>query len=335
MSLRVVFMGTPDFAVPTLTEIVGHGHEIACVYTREAKPAGRGLDARLTPVHALANTLRLPVRTPRTLRADDETARFQRLEADIAVVVAYGLILPPAILAAPRRCCLNLHGSLLPRWRGAAPIHRAVMSGDTETGVMVMQMEAGLDTGPVAMTERLPIDSDMTTGVVHDRLKRLGADLMIRALAALEKDALRFTPQAQTGATYAQKITKDEARIEWSRPAAVLHDHIRGLSPFPGAWFAADWGQGPVRVKVLKKRRRGGCGWRSTGHDPRRGTDHCLRQRFHPADRGAAGRTRRHAGGGLPARRWPCARYERPVARRSGRRHRERMNAALPPDDRV
>lgn len=252
MALRVVFMGTPDFACPVLAEIIGQGHEVAAVYTREPAPAGRGMALTPSPVQRIAERFGLPVFTPRTFRDETVIEAFAAHDADVAVVVAYGLILPPAALEGPREGCLNLHASLLPRWRGAAPIQRAIMAGDRETGVMVMRMEEGLDTGPVAMAERLTIGPDMTAGDLHDRLSYLGADLMARALGALERGSLRFTPQAEAGVTYARKIDKAEARLDWTRPAQALHDHVRGLSPFPGAWFEADWGQGPQRVKVLR-----------------------------------------------------------------------------------
>ena len=252
MSLRVVFMGTPDFAVPTLSEILGQGHEVVAVYTRAPKPAGRGMDEQKTPVHRLADRFAIPVFTPRTLRDAAAQADFASLGADVAVVVAYGLILPKAVLDAPALGCLNLHGSLLPRWRGAAPIQRAIMAGDAETGVMVMQMDEGLDTGPVAMVERIAITPDMTTQELHDRMAVLGADLMVRALGALERGTLGFSPQGEAGVTYAAKIDKAEARIDWSRPAAEVHNTVRGLSPFPGAWFEADLGKGRERVKVLR-----------------------------------------------------------------------------------
>ena len=250
--MRIVFMGTPDFAVPTLTEIVGQGHEVVAVYTRAPKPAGRGQAERKSPVHAAAEGFGIPVFTPRTLRDEAAQVLFASHDADVGVVVAYGLILPKPILDAPRLGCLNLHGSLLPRWRGAAPIQRAVMAGDTRTGVMVMQMDEGLDTGPVAMAEELPIGPDTTTGDLHDRMARVGADLMGRALAALERGSLEFTPQAEEGVTYAKKIEKAEARIDWSRPAAEVHNLIRGLSPFPGAWFEIESGGKTVRVKALR-----------------------------------------------------------------------------------
>ncbi len=260
MSLRVVFMGTPDFAVPTLSEILGQGHEVVAVYTRAPKPAGRGMDEQKTPVHRLADRFAIPVFTPRTLRDQAAQADFASLGADVAVVVAYGLILPKPVLDAPALGCLNLHGSLLPRWRGAAPIQRAIMAGDAETGVMVMQMDEGLDTGPVAMVERIAITPDMTTQELHDRMAVLGADLMVRALGALERGTLGFSPQGEAGVTYAAKIDKAEARIDWSRPAADVHNTVRGLSPFPGAWFEADLGKGRERVKVLRTSLASGSG---------------------------------------------------------------------------
>jgi methionyl-tRNA formyltransferase len=250
--MRVVFMGTPDFSVPTLLEIVSSGHELAAVYTRAPKPAGRGRAERKSPVHEAAENLGIPVFTPRSLKGPDEQAVFALHAADLAIVVAYGLLLPKPILDAPRLGCLNLHGSLLPRWRGAAPIQRAVMAGDTQTGVMVMQMDEGLDTGPVALGEVIPIGPDMTAGELHDIMMRTGADLMGRALAALERGSLDFKPQPEEGATYAKKIEKSEARIDWSRPADEVHNHIRGLSPFPGAWFEIELAGKPVRVKALR-----------------------------------------------------------------------------------
>jgi methionyl-tRNA formyltransferase len=250
--MRIVFMGTPDFAVPTLTEIVGQGHEVAAVYTRAPKPAGRGQAERKSAVHETAEGFGIPVFTPRTLRDEAAQLVFASHEADVGVVVAYGLILPKPVLDVPRLGCLNLHGSLLPRWRGAAPIQRAVMAGDARTGVMVMQMDEGLDTGPVAMAEELPIGPDTTTGDLHDRLARIGADLMARALAALDRGSLDFKPQPEDGVTYAQKIDKAETRIDWSKPAAEVHNLIRGLSPFPGAWFEIESGGKPLRVKALR-----------------------------------------------------------------------------------
>jgi methionyl-tRNA formyltransferase len=252
VSLSVVFMGTPDFAVPTLSEIIGQGHDVVAAYTRAPKPAGRGMDEQKTPVHRLADRFGIPVFTPRSLRDEQAQADFASLNADVAVVVAYGLILPKPVLDAPALGCLNLHGSLLPRWRGAAPIQRAIMAGDAETGVMVMQMDEGLDTGPVGMVERIAIGPDMTAQDLHDRMSVLGADLMVRALAALDRGSLAFSHQAGEGVTYAGKIDKAEARIDWSRPASEVHNKVRGLSPFPGAWFEADLGKGRERVKVLR-----------------------------------------------------------------------------------
>ena len=235
--MRLVFMGTPEFAVPTLLEIVGRGHEVVAVYTRAPKPSGRGMELNVSPVEREARRFGLTVRTPKTLRSDAAADEFRALGADAAVVVAYGLILPKPILEGVRLGCFNLHASLLPRWRGAAPIHRAVIAGDAESGVMVMRMEEGLDTGPVAMAERVAIGPDMTAGDLHDRLAPLGADLMVRALSALERDTLSLTPQAEAGVTYATKIEKSETRVDWSKPWREVHDHCRGLSPFPGAWF--------------------------------------------------------------------------------------------------
>jgi methionyl-tRNA formyltransferase len=245
--MRLIFMGTPDFAVPTLVELAAAGHEIAAVYTRAAKPAGRGMDLQPTPVEREARRLGLPVFTPKTLKTAEAEAEFRAHKADAAVVVAYGLILPKPILAAPRLGCFNVHASLLPRWRGAAPINRAIMAGDAQSGVTIIQMDEGLDTGAMAMAERVAIGSDMTAGDLHDALARLGADLMLRTLAALERGSLSLTPQPEAGVTYAAKIGKDETRIDWSKPWEQVHNHIRGLSPFPGAWFEI----GGVRVKAL------------------------------------------------------------------------------------
>ena len=245
-------MGTPEFAVPTLTEIVSTGHEVVAVYTRAPKPAGRGQAERKSPVHEAAEGFGIPVFTPRSLRQVPEQEVFASLDADVAVVVAYGLILPRPILEAPRLGCLNLHGSLLPRWRGAAPIQRAVMAGDERTGIMVMQMDEGLDTGAVGLIEEMPIGPDTTSGELHDRMMLVGADLMGRALAALERGSLHFTPQPEVGATYASKIDKAEARIDWSKPASEVHNLIRGLSPFPGAWFELELNGTPTRIKALR-----------------------------------------------------------------------------------
>jgi methionyl-tRNA formyltransferase len=250
--MRIVFMGTPEFAVPTLTEIVAQGHEVVACYTRAPKPAGRGKAERRSPVHDAATGFGIPVFTPRSLKGPEEQGVFALHDAEVAVVVAYGLLLPKPILEAPRMGCLNLHGSLLPRWRGAAPIQRAVMAGDSRTGIMVMKMDEGLDTGPIGLVEEMAIGPDATAGDVHDRMMLVGADLMGRALAALERGSLEFSPQPEEGATYAKKIDKAEARIDWSRPAAEVHDHIRGLSPFPGAWFELALNGVPTRVKALR-----------------------------------------------------------------------------------
>lgn len=250
--MRIVFMGTPDFAVPTLSELVGAGHDVAAVYTQPPRAAGRGQKSRPGPVHKFAEDAGLPVLTPVSLRDAEAQATFAAHNADVAVVVAYGLILPIEILTAPAHGCLNLHGSILPRWRGAAPIQRAVMAGDAESGIAVMRMEKGLDTGPVCLVERLTIDSDMTAGLLHDRLSLLGADLMVRALAALDRGSLDCTPQPEDGVVYAEKIDKSEARIDWSQPAEEVHNLIRGLSPFPGAWFEHDVNGRSERIKVLR-----------------------------------------------------------------------------------
>src|SRR3982750_169693 len=225
MPLRLIFMGTPEFAVPTLLELVGHGHDIAAVYTRAAKPAGRGMKLQPTPVEQQARRLGIPVLTPATLKTRDALEEFESHNGDAAVVVAYGMILPQAILDTPPLGCFNLHASLLPRWRGAAPINRAIMAGDADSGVMVMKMDIGLDTGDVAMAERLPISADMTAGELHDALAPLGADLMVRALGALARGTLQLTPQPDEGVTYAAKIDKGETRIDWDKPWKAVHDH--------------------------------------------------------------------------------------------------------------
>ncbi|MES2666354.1 MAG: methionyl-tRNA formyltransferase [Pseudomonadota bacterium] len=244
--MKIVFMGTPAFSVPVLEALVAV-HEVVCVYTQPPRPAGRGKADRPGPVHQRAAELGLPVRHPVSLRAAEAQAEFAALGADIAVVVAYGLILPQVVLDAPRLGCLNIHASLLPRWRGAAPIHRAIMAGDAETGVCIMQMEAGLDTGPVLLREATAIGPEETTADLHDRLSAMGAGLIVQALAALPLPAV---PQADDGVTYAAKIDKAEARIDWTRPAAQVDRQIRGLSPFPGAWCD----MGGERVKLLRCR---------------------------------------------------------------------------------
>lgn len=253
MSLRVVFMGTPDFSVPTLQAIVAAGHEVAAVYSRAPKPAFRGMAETPSPVDAEARRLGLPVRTPKTLRDPLAQQEFAALEADVAVVIAYGLILPKPVLEAPTRGSWNLHASLLPRWRGAAPINRAIMAGDTESGVMVMRMEEGLDTGPVALSEAVPIRPDTTAGDLHDQLAGLSARLAVEALARLEAGPLPTRAQPEAGVTYAAKIDKGETRIDWSLGADQVRGHIHGLSPFPGAWCPLVRANGKEeRLKVLR-----------------------------------------------------------------------------------
>jgi methionyl-tRNA formyltransferase len=258
LALRLVFMGTPDFAVPTLVELAGGGHDIAAVYTRAPQPAGRGLELKPSAVAREAERLRLPIFTPKTLKEADAAAAMRAHRADAAVVVAYGLILPKTIIEAFPLGCFNLHASLLPRWRGAAPIHRAIMAGDRETGVTVMKMDEGLDTGGVVMQQgRVQLDSDWTAGDIHDKLKLIGAGLMLVALAALEKGQLHLTPQPTEGVTYAAKIAKSETRIDWTRPWNEVHNHCRGLSPFPGAWCEFP---GAGRVKILRTTKDEGSG---------------------------------------------------------------------------
>lgn len=252
MSLRVVFMGTPGFSVPTLMEIVGQGHDVIACYSQPPRPAGRGMDLKKSPVHEAAESFAIPVFTPKSLKDAEEQEKFAALDADVAVVVAYGLLLPKAVLDAPQFGCLNLHASMLPRWRGAAPINRAVMAGDAETAVQVMRMEQGLDTGPVCMSETVAIGPNMTAGELHDQLSGLGGDLMVRALAALSRGGLGEQAQAEDGVTYAAKLSKQETRIDWSRVAEEVHNHIRGLSPFPGAWCEMPLGSKPERVKILR-----------------------------------------------------------------------------------
>ena len=261
MSLRIVFMGTPEFAVPTLNALAAAGHEMVAVYTQPPRPGGRrGLEPTASPVHRRAEELRIAVHTPTSLRTQEEQERFRALGADAAVVVAYGLILPPQILDAPPLGAFNLHASLLPRWRGAAPIQRAIMNGDLETGAMVMRMEEGLDTGPIAMTERLKIGGDDTAGDVQARLSVLGAGLMVKALDALERGTLTTTPQPTAGVTYARKIEKSEARINWLRLDARVRSQINGLSPSPGAWTEIPIGGRAERVKILRAAKAKGSG---------------------------------------------------------------------------
>ena len=252
MPLRLIFMGTPDFAVPTLLELVAHGHEIAAVYTRAPKPAGRGMKLQETPVAREAHRLHCPVLTPTSLKTPEALETFRAYEADAAVVVAYGMILPQPILDAPKLGCFNLHGSLLPSWRGAAPINRAIMADDKESGVMVMKMDIGLDTGDVAMAERIAIPDRMTASDLHDALSPLGADLMVRAIGALERGRLQLTKQSEDGVTYAAKIDKVEAKIDFSQAARAVLKHCHGLSPFPGAWCEVPIDGEQVRIKILR-----------------------------------------------------------------------------------
>ncbi|MGH6864365.1 MAG: methionyl-tRNA formyltransferase [Methylocella sp.] len=267
--MRIVFMGTPEFAVPVLAGIIAKGHVVAAVYTRAPQPGGRrGLESVPSAVHVAARRFGIEVLTPHSLRSDAAAATLRGFKPDVVVVAAYGLILPRAILDVPAQGCLNLHASLLPRWRGAAPIARAIMAGDLETGIDVMRMEEGLDTGPVALSERIAIGPDANAGEIHDKLAHIGAGLMTRALALLE--GLAFTPQAETGVTYAQKIDKAEARIDWRKPASELHNLIRGLAPFPGAFFEVELGKRLERVKVLRAEIAQGTG------TPGRVLDDCL-----------------------------------------------------------
>ncbi len=252
MPLRVVFMGTPEFSLRTLIAIVAAGHDVVAVYTQPPRPAGRGMAERRSPVHQHAEAVGITVQTPVKLRSVEAKAEFESHRADVAVVVAYGLILPKAILEAPRHGCLNLHASALPRWRGAAPIQRAIMAGDQETAAMVMRMEEGLDTGPVCLSEVVPIGGSITAGELHDELAARGAGLMVRALGQLEQGTLASTPQSESGVTYAAKIDKSETHIDFSAPAARIHDMIRGLSPFPGAWFEVGEHGKSERIKVLR-----------------------------------------------------------------------------------
>lgn len=253
MALRVIFMGTPDFSAATLKAVVEVDHEVVAAYSQPPRPAGRrGLELKKSPVHELAESLGIEVRTPVSLKGDAEQAAFRALDADVVVVVAYGLLLPKAILEGARLGAYNGHASLLPRWRGAAPIQRAIMAGDAETGMMIMKMDEGLDTGPVALTERVAIGVDMTAGELHDTLRDVGARLIVEALAKLEAGDLPTVPQSDEGATYAAKISKAETRIDWSKPAREVHDRIRGLSPVPGAWCEAIIGGKPERLKLLR-----------------------------------------------------------------------------------
>jgi methionyl-tRNA formyltransferase len=261
MSLRIIFMGTPEFSVPTLQNLKQAGHEIVAVYTQPPRPGGRrGLDLVKSPVHQAAELLGIPVLTPLNFKAEEDRETFRAFEVDVAVVVAYGLLLPEAILSGTRLGCYNGHASLLPRWRGAAPIQRAIMVGDAKTGMMVMQMEKGLDTGPVALTKEIEIGENMTAGELHDKLMLTGARAMVEAMEKLEANDLPLTPQPAEGVLYAAKIDKGETRIDFSKPARDVHNHIRGLSPFPGAWFEAEINGRLERIKVLSSERGEGHG---------------------------------------------------------------------------
>jgi methionyl-tRNA formyltransferase len=250
--LRIIFMGTPDFAVPTLRAILDAGHEVVAVYSQPPRAAGRGMALQKSPVQQASEEAGLTVLTPERLKSAEEQSRFASFDADVAVVVAYGLILPKPILDAPRHGALNLHASLLPRWRGAAPINRAIMAGDAETGISVMRITEGLDAGPVCLEARVPIGANETAGELHDALAIRGARLMVQALAVLERGELDCRPQAEGGVTYAEKIDPAETRIDWSRPAREVHNLIRGLSPYPGAWFEVDLNGKRERIKALR-----------------------------------------------------------------------------------
>jgi methionyl-tRNA formyltransferase len=265
MSLRIIFMGTPEFSVPTLRMLVDAGHTILAVYTQPPRPGGRrGLDLQKSPVHQAAELLGIPVFTPVNFKDPEERERFAAHKADVAVVVAYGLLLPEAILNGTRYGCYNGHASLLPRWRGAAPIQRAIMAGDEKTGMMVMKMDKGLDTGAVAVTSEVAIGENMTAGELHDKLMHAGAKAMAEAMVRLEMGDLPLTPQPEDGVLYASKIDKSETRIDFSRDAADVHNHIRGLAPFPGAWFELEMSGKPERVKVLGSERAEGSGTAGT-----------------------------------------------------------------------
>ncbi|WDZ76985.1 methionyl-tRNA formyltransferase [Ensifer adhaerens] len=261
MSLRIIFMGTPEFSVPTLAALAEAGHQIVAVYTQPPRPGGRrGLDLQKSPVHQAAELLGIPVLTPVNFKDEADRQTFRDFDADVAVVVAYGLLLPEAILTGTKLGCYNGHASLLPRWRGAAPIQRAIMAGDHETGMMVMKMDKGLDTGPVALTKAVEIGETMTGGELHDRLMQIGATLMKEAMAKLEAGDLSLTAQPEEGVVYAAKISKTETRIDFARSAREVHDHIRGLSPFPGAWFELEIAGKPERIKVLNSELASGSG---------------------------------------------------------------------------
>lgn len=251
MPLRIIFMGTPDYSVPTLSALIAAGHEVVAVYSQPPRRSGRGMAEKMSPVHEKAAALNIPVFTPLSLKGEDEQLKFIAHHVDLAVVVAYGLILPKQILDAPRLGCINAHASLLPRWRGAAPIQRAIEAGDTQTGVMIMQMEEGLDTGPVMMSKETPITPDMTAGELHDVLAEISGQLMVSAIDELTSGSAKLTTQREEGITYAKKLAKSESRINWNKSAINVHNHIRAMSPFPGGWCEMDLGGKLVRVKIL------------------------------------------------------------------------------------
>ena len=252
MPLRIIFMGTPEFSVPALSALVDAGHEIVAVYCQPPRPGGRGMGQKKSPVHKRAEELGIAVFTPTSLKSEERRAEFVAHNGDVAVVIAYGLILPQPILDAPRLGCFNAHASLLPRWRGAAPIQRAIEAGDKQSGVMIMQMEAGLDTGPVLIGKSVPISDNMTAGELHDQLSDLSAGLMVEAMEKLEAGTVDLIPQDEIGVSYAKKIEKSESRINWSQPARCVHNHIRAMSPFPGAWCEMELNAKVVRVKILQ-----------------------------------------------------------------------------------
>jgi methionyl-tRNA formyltransferase len=246
--MRVIFMGTPDFALPALAALTAAGHDVIAVYTQPPRPAGRGYKERPSPVHLFAVARGIPVRTPRTLKDPGEQRAFASLDAEVAVVVAYGLLLPKPILDAPRHGCINIHASLLPRWRGAAPIQRAILAGDTKTGVTIMRMDEGLDTGPILLQEEMPVAPDATAAILHDALAAQGARLVVAALVRLARGELQATPQPADGVAYAPKLAREEARLDWRKPARALERQVRAFDPWPGSWFELDG----ERIKVLR-----------------------------------------------------------------------------------
>ncbi len=256
MSLRIVFMGTPDFSVPILDALIQAGHEIAAVYSQPARPAGRGHQLRSSPVAAFAESKGIPVHTPKSLKSAEEQQAFAALRADLAVVAAYGLILPKAILDAPRKGCINVHASLLPRWRGAAPIQRCIEAGDAHTGVTIMQMDEGLDTGAMLMIESMPIEPHTTGGSLHDHLSAMGARMIVEATGKLEAGSLLATPQPPEGITYAAKLSKEEGRLDWRRSAKQLDRQLRALTPWPGMWFELEG----ERIKLIAAKPVSGSG---------------------------------------------------------------------------